>query len=323
MAGRNVLSHVSSSGATFEDRLVAASFNFSAGGENVARSFSASAEDVHHALMRSPEHRKNILDPKHDTIGIGAAADSGGVVFVTEDFLERLVVLDPEPARKRAEARIQEIRRARSLPALVWDVDADALARDLARARAAGRRLPPLPASLGEMHVLFVISPKFEDLAERAAEIGSPDYLEGGLGVAFARQKESPGGAYFISLVLFPGVRDLGLSDRERGELVRAAINRIRQAHELRALTWRDALAEEAAVPATGRAAILGKNWSAVETRRHELIFSYETVDLGQLPTEFETRMRSPVLIGVGVNTAFEKTREFPRGAWRVTVVVE
>ena len=204
MAGRDDLSHVSSSGASFEDRLVAAGFYFSAAGENVVRSSTASAEQIHRALMRSPEHRKNILDPRHDTIGVGAVVSAGGVFFVTEDFLERLVVLDREPAREQADARIREIRRARSLPPLVWDQEADRLAWDMARARAGGRELPPVPSFLGEVNVLFVISPRFEDLAERADVIGSPGYQEGGLGVAFGRPAEARGGVYYISLVLFP-----------------------------------------------------------------------------------------------------------------------
>jgi uncharacterized protein YkwD len=204
MAGRHVLSHVGSTGESFDDRLVAAGLYFSGGGENVARSFSATAEQIHASLMQSPEHRKNILGPDFDTIGVGAVMNAEAVFFVTDDFLERLVVLDRETSRERAGATIQEIRRARGLPPLIWDKKADALALEMSQARAAGRKLPGIPPSFGEVRALFVISPKMEDLAKRAAAIGSPDCREGGLGVAFNRTRENPGGAFFITLVLLP-----------------------------------------------------------------------------------------------------------------------
>jgi uncharacterized protein YkwD len=323
MAGRDVLSHVSSSGASLEDRLVGAGFYFSAGAENVSRSFSAPAEEIHRALMRSPEHSKNILDPKLDTIGIGAVVTAGGVIFVTEDFLEALVVLDHEAAREQAAARIQEIRRERSLQPLVWDKRADILARDMAKARAEEGKLPPISPSLGEVHVLFVVSPRFEDLAEHADEFGSPRYADGGLGVAFGRSKEARGGAYFISLVLLPGPRGIELSDRERGESVRAAINKIRQAKGLPALAWRPTFARDAAAPKRESLMMTGKSVTAVEARLRESIFSYETVDLGQFPGELETKVCSPLLIGVGVSVTYRKTRGFPRGAFTVTVAVK
>jgi hypothetical protein len=274
--------------------------------------------------MRSREHRENILDPRNDTIGIGAVVDDGAVIYVTEDFLDRLVVLDPEPAREQAEARIQEIRRARSLPPLVWDDKADVLARDLARARAKGSEYPPIPSSLGEVNVLFVTSPKFEDLEERADVIGSPSYREAGLGVAFGRPVQARGGAYFISLVLLASVRHLELSDRERGELVRAAVNKVRLRVGLVELIWRDSLAANAGVPKrVGPFQSLTRSPKAVETRRREMAYSYETIDLELLPAELETRMLNPGLRGFGVSTAFEKNREFPRGVFLVTVVVE
>jgi uncharacterized protein YkwD len=203
MAAHNELSHDSSTGESLEDRLVGAGFYFSGGGENVARSGSDAAELINRSLMASPEHRKNILDPDFDTIGIGAVLGPGGVFFVTEDFIVRLEVLDKEQSNQQADLRIQEIRRKRSVLPLVWDKKASALAQEMAQARAAGRDLPAIPSSFGELHVLLVVSPRFENLDEHADEIGRPVYREGGLGVAFSRSREDPGGAYFIVLILW------------------------------------------------------------------------------------------------------------------------
>jgi uncharacterized protein YkwD len=52
--------------------------------ENVG--FASSLDQVHAALMNSPAHRANILNPAFSRIGVGVAADGSGRLWVTEDF---------------------------------------------------------------------------------------------------------------------------------------------------------------------------------------------------------------------------------------------
>jgi len=54
-------------------------------GENVGWT-NASVAYLHTAFMRSPEHRKNILDPRFTAIGVGETVSKDGRIFVTEDF---------------------------------------------------------------------------------------------------------------------------------------------------------------------------------------------------------------------------------------------
>jgi hypothetical protein len=54
-------------------------------GENVGMGPSCAA--VARALMRSPEHRANILDPTYTQVGVGVGGARDGTVYVTEDFL--------------------------------------------------------------------------------------------------------------------------------------------------------------------------------------------------------------------------------------------
>ena len=42
---------------------------------------------MHQAFMNSPEHRKNILDPKFDSVGV-AIVTSDTTIFVTEVFMQ-------------------------------------------------------------------------------------------------------------------------------------------------------------------------------------------------------------------------------------------
>ncbi len=216
MAGRNVLSHNSSTGGLLQDRLTEAGIYYAAAGENIANTSIPEAELINRSFLASPEHRKNILDPEYDTIGIGAVQSRRGSFFVTEDFIARLEVTDTQESTRKARQLIQEIRRQQSVSPLAWNKKAGALAREMAQARAAGRKMPAVPASLGEATVLTVMTPRLADLEKQASEIGRPVYWEAGLGLAFTRTREDPGGAYFVVLVLLPETRHPGLTDRGR-----------------------------------------------------------------------------------------------------------
>jgi len=54
-------------------------------GENVGMGPSCGA--VARALMKSPEHRDNILDATYTEVGVGVALAPDGIVYVTEDFM--------------------------------------------------------------------------------------------------------------------------------------------------------------------------------------------------------------------------------------------
>jgi uncharacterized protein YkwD len=41
----------------------------------------------HQALMESPGHRANILDPRFERVGVGIYRDAGGAIWVTQMFL--------------------------------------------------------------------------------------------------------------------------------------------------------------------------------------------------------------------------------------------
>lgn len=69
-------------------------------GENVG--LSQTVAGAHQAIMDSPPHRHNLLNPNYNTIGVGIMRRSG-MVYVTEDFAWRL----PEYSEAQAEAVVQ------------------------------------------------------------------------------------------------------------------------------------------------------------------------------------------------------------------------
>jgi uncharacterized protein YkwD len=77
-------SHLSPSTGSPGDRLRRAGVSFRLSGENIA--FDRNVEAAHQALMESPSHRRNILDPEFTHVGLGVVS-SGSSVLVTEHFV--------------------------------------------------------------------------------------------------------------------------------------------------------------------------------------------------------------------------------------------
>ncbi len=88
--GSQALSHYDSNGQLIFARLLSqADVPYSLAGENLAR---ASVDDanvtqrVEQALMQSPTHRRNILEPTFTRVSIGAAIDSTGQIAFAEVY---------------------------------------------------------------------------------------------------------------------------------------------------------------------------------------------------------------------------------------------
>jgi uncharacterized protein YkwD len=87
MATAGRIGHQLAGEAELSLRLGRKSQPFDANGENVA--LAADAAAAHSALMHSPGHRANILDPQYNSVGIGVVR-RGGEIFVTQDFAHLL-----------------------------------------------------------------------------------------------------------------------------------------------------------------------------------------------------------------------------------------
>lgn len=74
------VSHVSPTTGTVEDRVEAAGVTVRVVGENLA--LASSARAVHEGLMDSTGHRRNILSPRYDRLGVGAVSGPYGVMVV-------------------------------------------------------------------------------------------------------------------------------------------------------------------------------------------------------------------------------------------------
>lgn len=82
MNAAQVLSHGGENRSTFEERIRATGYRFTAAAENVAKG-AVNADGVVRLWMDSPPHRANILNPNLRDVGLGISPEE------SEDIIER------------------------------------------------------------------------------------------------------------------------------------------------------------------------------------------------------------------------------------------
>ena len=70
--------------------------------QNVAVNFNLAR--AHQKLMSSPGHRQTMLSPDYTHAGFGIVANTAGQLYITQNFIEEKLMLDPLPATVKASA---------------------------------------------------------------------------------------------------------------------------------------------------------------------------------------------------------------------------
>ncbi len=86
MAARHYFGHTDPSGVTFQDRLRASGVPFRVAAENMA--LNEDEPRAHAALLASPGHFANIVDPRQHRLGTAVVAAGDGQVFFVEEFAD-------------------------------------------------------------------------------------------------------------------------------------------------------------------------------------------------------------------------------------------
>ncbi len=230
MALRGDISHLSTSGETYSERLVEGRFYFIKNGENVAFSQTFIPEFIHQGFMDSPGHRANVLDPDFDELGIGVVFKKDKGYYVTQDFIRALAPKGRIEAEAEVEENINRIRQAYSLPPISFLAEANRFAQQCSINKAEDRPLPSVPSHFGETHLFYIRTPYFEYLYSNYKDkLLDKNYETAGLGIYFSRNEKSPGGAYFITLLLFPESKYKSRSNKDLKEIVLHPINNTRE----------------------------------------------------------------------------------------------
>jgi uncharacterized protein YkwD len=128
MARLRTFAHVLPTTGSLSDRLRARGYAYRSIGENIG--LSSDVGTAHEAIVGSPAHLANLLDPHHRRFGLGAAsgltADGAEGVYLTEVFTAP-VIGSPDPAGEVARFIAGE-RKKHGLPPLQRDAGLDRVA---------------------------------------------------------------------------------------------------------------------------------------------------------------------------------------------------
>lgn len=326
MALRGDISHLSTSGEVYSERLVDGGFYFIKNGENVAYSQTFIPDFVHQGFMDSPGHRANILDPDFNELGIGVVFKKDKGYYVTQDFIRSLKPKGRIEAEAEVEENINRIRRVYSLPPILFLAEANGFAQQYSINKAEDRSTPPIPSHFGETQIIYIRSPSFEYVYSKYKDkLLDKNYETAGLGIDFSRNEKSPGGAYFITLLLFPESEYKSRSNKDLKEIVFHTINNTRENKGLASLIKDKRLsanAEEAlkiifkqmnttsiGIPKFGRATVI----------------SYVTKNPTLLPKGLKTKIENNFIdfTRIGIGILFGKNLKFPRGSFWVVILLE
>lgn len=177
------------------------SLRFDRAGENVA--YNASADSAHDALMHSPPHRQNLLDPNFSVAGI-AAIWSNGRLYVVQDFARQVPSYSAQQSRQLVGRAINQIRSQSGLSQLkqVSSPGLDEAVCSQARQNRVSAR--PLNVSYPSREIITYTQSHPEVLPQNAVRLLSYGGVsQFAVGACYARDARYPSGMYWVAILLY------------------------------------------------------------------------------------------------------------------------
>jgi uncharacterized protein YkwD len=177
------------------------SLRFDRAGENVA--YNADADSAHDALMHSPPHRQNLLDPSFNVAGM-AAIRSGGRLYVVEDFARQVPSYSAQQSRQLISRAVNEIRSQAGLSQLkqISSSGLDEAVCSLARQNRVSAR--PLNVSYPSREIITYTQSRPEVLPQSAVRLlRNGGVSQFAVGTCYARGTQYPSGMYWVAILLY------------------------------------------------------------------------------------------------------------------------
>jgi Cysteine-rich secretory protein family len=201
MAEQRKLSHQLSGEPQLQERLAARGAHFFRSGENVG--FNTQEDQIHPAFMRSPPHRKNLLTPDYNSVGIGIV-HKGDDFWVTEDFAQTIAALSVDQASARAARAFAELRqqeRQTPLPEVQIPQLRDTVCAMAKTGEMNNRRLLQMP---GVRYTITYTNAQPEVLPPDLSRIAAqPSLKRFAVGSCFVQNERTPGGMFWMAMVFF------------------------------------------------------------------------------------------------------------------------
>jgi uncharacterized protein YkwD len=170
-------------------------------GENVG--LNQDVASAHQAFMDSPPHRRSILDPDFNVVGVGVL-HSGESIYVTEDFAHRLPTYSEPEAETVLQGAVEKAAGSlgQATPARKSQPQLRQMACNMSLNDSLDSRDPAKLPGVREVMVWTAGDPGnlTDQVRKRILQIGPSGYA---LGVCFAPSVSHPGGVYWIIMVTY------------------------------------------------------------------------------------------------------------------------
>ena len=265
------------------------------------------------------------LDLFKDELGIGVVFKEDNGYYVTQDFIRALAPKGRIEAEAEVEENINRIRRVNSLPPILFLAKANRFAQQCSINEAKDRSRPPIPSHFGKTHLFYIRTPSFEHVYSKYKDkLLDKNYETAGLGIDFSRHEKSPGGAYFITLLLFPESEYKSRSNKDLKEIVFRTINNTRENKGLASLIEDKKLsanAEEAL-----KIIFKQMNTTSIGLPKfgRDTVIAYVTKNPTLLPEGLKVKIENNFIdyTRIGIGILFGKNLKFPRGAFWVVILI-
>jgi uncharacterized protein YkwD len=196
MLERGQLSHQFPGEAGLLVRLGQGGTHINRAGENVA--FDYSVQHAHQSLMASAEHRRNLLDPSFNAVGI-AIVWIRCQMYVVQDFAHQLPTYEAGQAEDLIAEKVANLRTQTRLPRLNRLKNPN-----LSEACSPGKAKPNRAALASARYVLSYSNTEPQALPPIAGNvIGNGQMKDFSVGACYARTEKNPNGAYFVTMAFY------------------------------------------------------------------------------------------------------------------------
>jgi hypothetical protein len=200
MSERGMLSHQFPNEPDMRARVATTGMRFNFSGENVA--YDSDIESAHVGLMHSPKHKENILRPQFNAIGIGVVR-KGTVLYVTEDFAERLPEMSLSQAEQTIANSFSALRRQAGAQPL-QRVELPALRNEACEMAKADKLSPAAARTINNVrNVVVWTATDLADLPPTLQKLRNAPASGYSLGACFASSKSYPNAVYWVVLVTY------------------------------------------------------------------------------------------------------------------------
>jgi len=323
MARQGRLTHDSSDGKTYSDRLVEAGLYFLGNGENGAFSKTFSSRLIHQSLLSSPEHRENILNPNFDQVGIGVFYQKDKGFFVTQDFLRSFPKMTAKEFKQHIIALMNKERKRRNLPLLYFSPELEELAAEFTQRKTEGLDSEKIPDHLGYTKLFTCRTPNIDEIEEDIKRIVRDKFTGAGLEVIFSRSEKNIGGEYLVALLLTGEDKRAAMSAENLREQILVRINRIRKKQARKELTLDTSLCQQAEVIASHLRINPHVRIAMAPRMRSDQLVMFSTNDPFGFSASTEERIGSSRFHTVGIGIVIDPNPDTPEKKYWITLIFD